>query len=179
MNPEDAQVGTYYLIARADALCEFGDYVVEKSETNNDLTGDQITMLPSTAVVDLTISNLIGPTSVVQGAYLRLDTYIANLGPDTAPCRTASSCGHITAFYLSKDTTITTSDTLIGSICLNDLAGKTTYRFWMDVQVPATLPTGRYCWDAIADYTKVLVETNETNNAIAVTKKWVTVTAPK
>lgn len=176
VNPEDAMPGTYFLIARADAICEFGNNIVESDETNNDLTGGLITMLPSTAVVDLTISDLIGPNRVVLNDWLRLDTFITNLGPDTAPGRTSSSCGHLTGFYLSADANITTSDTLIGSICLNSIAGGETYRFWMDVHVPIDIPVGKYYWGAIADYSEVLDETDETNNAFA-TRKRVSVTA--
>jgi cysteine-rich repeat protein len=171
VNPEDAPPGTYNLIAKADAICHLAGHVAESDETNNTLTGDLITMLPSTAVVDLTITDLIGTNRVVLGDRLRLDTFITNLGPDTAPGRSPHSCGHLTGFYLSTDDNITTSDTLIGSICLNDLAGETTYRFWMDVHIPVNIPAGQYYWGAISDYTDVLVETDETNNTFATSKR--------
>ena len=70
-------------------------------------------------------------------------------------------------FYLSKDKTITTSDTFLGSRSVSSLAAGTSSQAATQVRIPADLPLGSYYIGAIADYTHVIAETNELNNALA------------
>jgi hypothetical protein len=158
--------GPYYLVAAADTDCNGVSLYSESDETNNVLVGNQISVNPSTAQVDLTITDLIGDRNATRGTYYRLDTYLTNLGPDPAPGRTPSKPAYLVAWYLSTDQTITTDDTFIGSYSGNSLGAGETFRFFMDVLVPADIPRGFYYWGAIADYTGILGETNETNNAV-------------
>ncbi len=165
LNASNVPADTYYLIAAVDDLCGGYGQVVESDESNNDLTGATIDVLASTAQIDLTIDDVIGPNRAQRGEALRLDVYLTNLGPDAAPGLSATACGFYVSAYLSTDTTIDTSDTLIGRGCMASLAGGATLRFFKDVTVPADMPRGFYYWGAIADDTEILGETDETNNA--------------
>lgn len=171
VNTENTPTAQYYLIAKADALCNFGGHVAESDETNNTLTGDLASVIASNAVIDLSMTDLISPIHISRGEWFRVDTSITNLGPDTAPGRAVSSCGHYTGFYLSTDTTITSDDLLLSRICLNSLAGGTTLRWWHDVLIPSDVPRGFYYLGVMADYTKILDETDETNNTFVAGNK--------
>jgi len=160
--------GVYYLAAQADMDCQGYSKYTESDETNNVLVGDQITLSPSTLQYDLTIDLggvEGGGQHVSPGTYVRLDTYLTNLGPDTAPGRTPSKSAYLVSWYLSTDTVIDTNDIQIGSYSGNSLAAGETFRFWADVLVPLNIPKGFYYWGAIVDYTEILNETDETNNA--------------
>lgn len=160
--------GMYYLVAKADSDCSGYSKYTESDETNNVLVGNQITLSPSTLQYDLTITlgeAEGGVKHVRPGTYLRLDTYLTNLGPDTAPGRTGSKGAYYVAWYLSSDTVIDTSDIQIGSYSGNSLEAGETFRFWADVLVPLGIENGFYYWGAIVDYTEILNETDETNNS--------------
>jgi len=108
---------------------------------------------------------------VAPGAYLRLDTYLTNNGPDSAPGRilvtgeVLPDCPYLVGWYLSSDTVITADDIQIGGYCPNGLEAGQTLRFWADVYVPVNIAGGMYYWGAIADYNGSLLETDVTNNA--------------
>jgi len=161
-------LGNYYLVAKADSNCQGYSGYSESDETNNGLVGDQMALNASTLQYDLTI-DLGGaegdPHHVSPGTYLRLDTFLTNLGPDTAPGRTPSKSAYLVAWYLSTDQVIDTSDVQIGSYSGNSLEAGETLRFWADVLVPLGLEGGKYYWGAIVDYTEILNETDEGNNA--------------
>lgn len=160
--------GAYYLVAMADMDCSGYSKYTESDETNNVLVGDPITLSPSTLEYDLTIAlgEVEGGAKHLRpGTYARLDTYLTNLGPDTAPGRTGSRAAYLVAWYLSTDTVIDTNDIQIGSYSGNSLEADETFRFWADVLVPLDIEKGSYYWGAIVDYTEILNETDETNNA--------------
>lgn len=162
--------GGYYLVAQADMDCSGYSKYTESDETNNVLVGDAITLSPSTLQYDLTIDlgEVEGGAKRVRpGTYVRLDTYLTNLGPDTAPGRTPSKSAYLVAWYLSTDAVIDTDDIRIGSYSGNSLDAGETFRFWADVLVPLDIERGSYYWGAIVDYTEILNETDEGNNAAA------------
>jgi subtilase family serine protease len=70
-------------------------------------------------------------------------------------------------FYLSKDKTITTSDTFLGSRSVSSLAAGASSQAATQVRIPADLTLGTYFIGAIADDTNVITETNELNNNLA------------
>jgi len=165
----DASVptGNYYLVAVADMDCQGYSKYAESNENNNVLVGDPITLSSSTLQYDLTIvldGVEGGLKKMSPGDYGRLDTYLTNLGPDTAPGRTGSKSAYLVAWYLSTDTTIDTSDIRIGSYSGNSLDADETFRFWADFMIPVGTPNGFYYFGAIVDYTEILNETDETNN---------------
>jgi len=161
-------LGNYYLVAKADSNCQGYSNYPESDETNNVLLGNQIALNPSTLQYDLTIdlgSVEGGAKHVSPGTYVRLDTFLTNLGPDTAPGRTPSKSAYLVAWYLSTDQVIDTSDVQIGSFSGNSLQAGETLRFWADVLIPLDIEGGKYYWGAIVDYTEILNETDESNNA--------------
>lgn len=160
--------GVYYLAAKADSDCSGYSKYTESDETNNVLVGNQITLSPSTLQYDLTIAlgEVEGGAKHLRpGTYTRLDTFLTNLGPDTAPGRTGSKSAYLVSWYLSSDTVIDTGDIQIGSYSGNSLEAGETFRFWADVLVPLDIENGFYYWGAIVDYTEILNETDESNNA--------------
>jgi hypothetical protein len=160
--------GGYYLVAKADSDCAGYSKLTETDETNNVLVGDPITLSPSTLQYDLTIDLGEvegGAKKVSPGTYTRLDTYLTNLGPDTAPGRTPSRAAYYVTWYLSTDPVIDTSDIQIGSYSGNSLEAGETLRFWADVLVPLDIEKGFYHWGAIVDPTEILNETDEGNNS--------------
>ncbi|MGD2116574.1 MAG: CARDB domain-containing protein [Acidobacteriota bacterium] len=168
----DASVptGAYYLAAKADSDCAGYSNYTESDETNNVLVGDPITLSPSTLQYDLTVDLGEvegGAKRVAPGTYTRLDTYLTNLGPDTAPGRTPSRAAYYVRWYLSTDPVIDTGDIQIGSFSGSSLDAGETFRFWADVLVPLDIEKGFYYWGAIVDPTEILNETDETNNAAA------------
>jgi hypothetical protein len=67
--------------------------------------------------------------------------------------------------YLSTDDTITTSDRAIGTRTVSSLNVGATSASNTTVTIPSTLAPGTYFIGAIADYTNVQAESNESNNA--------------
>ena len=108
---------------------------------------------------------------VSPGSYLRLDTYLTNNGPDSAPGRilvtgeVLPECPYLVGWYLSTDSVITNDDIQVAGFCPNGLEAGQTLRFWADVYVPVNIEGGKYYFGAIADYNESIVETDETNNA--------------
>ena len=79
-------------------------------------------------------------------------------------------------FYLSADATIDAGDTLLATRSLASLLAGDSDLGSTSITIPAGTPAGTYTLGAIADYLLVVTETDETNNAFAVTGT-ITVTA--
>jgi Ca2+-binding RTX toxin-like protein len=100
---------------------------------------------------DLTVSNfalIAGTTASFQ---------VNNIGTDAG----ASTTG----VYLSTDSAITTSDTLIGSHSTPSLAAGTSDPESTSLSFPSNLAPGTYYIGALADSGNVVAESNEANNA--------------
>jgi uncharacterized delta-60 repeat protein len=89
---------------------------------------------------------------------------------------TAAAAGSTTGIYLSTDSTITTSDTLIATHATPALAGGGSDFETASLSFPADLAPGTYFVGAIADHNGQIAETGETNNASNVVS--VAITAP-
>lgn len=145
--------GTYYVGAIADSA----NTIVESNESNNSILGTQLTVIGT----DLTMASLSGaPASKAAGSSFSLTNVVA----------AGTSGGNAGAFtvglYLSTDSTITSSDTLIGSRSVASLASGATSSAATTVTVPAGLAAGTYYIGAIADSANVVKESNESNNAL-------------
>ncbi len=68
--------------------------------------------------------------------------------------------------YLSTDSTITTSDTVLATRTVSSLGAGASNTANTSVTIPTGLTPGTYYIGAIADYTNVIAESNETNNAL-------------
>jgi hypothetical protein len=148
--PNTLVPGTYYI----GAIADYGNVVVESDETNNALAGNQIVVTGP----DLTMTAVSSPVNPVTG-----ETIAVNNSVTTVNGAAYFSVG----IYLSADETITTSDLYIGYRWVSTLASGTTSTLDTTVLIPNTLVPGTYYIGAIADYGNVVVEPDETNNALA------------
>jgi uncharacterized delta-60 repeat protein len=89
---------------------------------------------------------------------------------------TAAAAGSTTGIYLSTDSTITTSDTLIATHATPALAGGGSDFETASLSFPADLAPGTYFVGAIADHNGQIAEAGETNNASNVVS--ITIAAP-
>jgi uncharacterized delta-60 repeat protein len=78
---------------------------------------------------------------------------------------TGAAAGSTTGIYLSTDSTITTSDTLIATHATPALAGGGSDFETASLSFPADLAPGTYFVGAIADHNGQIAETGEANNA--------------
>ena len=120
---------------------------------------------------DLVITAVTGPRSVVTGNQIDLYHSVKNSGNGPAG---PFSVG----FYLSSNSTISTSDLLIVSCTYtNGLSAGQTNDCSGPITLPASTPTGVYFLGAIADYKNEVSESNETNNTRIADSGTVTVTS--
>ena len=108
---------------------------------------------------DLTITSVSGPLIGKTCEKIPITATVKNLG--------GRSGGFYVTFYLSKDRTITSDDTPVGSIYLNALAaGAQRVLTAEKAVIPCTLTPGHYYLGAIADSDNRVVESNEKNNSL-------------
>src|SRR3972149_985861 len=158
--PATLSPGTYYIGAIADET----NTNIESDETNNKAVSGAIAV---TSGVDLVVSSISAPSSILTGVNVSISNTVANLGPGA----TATSFLRI---YLSTDSTIDSSDTYLAQRSVSSILGGGSNSASTTVKLPATLSPGTYYIGAIADETNTNIESDETNNkavsgAIAVT----------
>jgi Ca2+-binding RTX toxin-like protein len=105
---------------------------------------------PSTPLADLTISSLAVTGSTVNFA-------LKDVGA-------AAAGASVSALYLSTHTTVTTSDTLIGTYSASSLQAGATQSESIAFSLPSNIAAGTYYLGVIADATSKVAESNETNN---------------
>jgi subtilase family serine protease len=149
--PAGTQTGTYYVLAGADA----NSAVTESSETNNTRSA-MVRVGP-----DLNVSALGAPTVAAAGATVTVTDTTKNSGGGAVPAST-------TRFYVSSNTTVDTTDTLIGSRSVPQLGAGETSAASTNVVLPSSLSTGSFFIVAKSDGPDAIVETIETNNTRAV-----------
>ncbi len=144
---EDTASGNYYLIAFADAE----DVIIETSETNN-------TYVRTIKVgTDLRVYSLSAPSTAGAGQNISITDTTKNQGGGTADPST-------TQFYLSANTLVDASDTLLGSRSIPSLAPDASSSGTTTVTIPSSTAAGSWYIVAKADGEDVVVETSETNN---------------
>ena len=141
--PPASGVGVYYLIAKADA----DNAVLETDETNNTTT--RAIQIGG----DLTVSALTVQVQGTGGALVINDTTINSGGSTVAPS--------VTRFYLSTDSILDASDTVLGERSVPSLDGGVSSGGTTTV---AAVGAGVYYIIAKADADNVVTETQETNN---------------
>jgi subtilase family serine protease len=148
--PENTASGSYYLIALADAE----DVVIETSETNNKYA--RLIKIGT----DLRVYSLSVPSTAGAGQNISITDTTKNQGGGTAdPSQTQ--------FYLSTNTLVDASDTLLGSRNVPSLAPGTSSSGSTTVTIPSSTVAGSWYIVAKADGEDVVVETSETNNTYA------------
>jgi subtilase family serine protease len=101
-----------------------------------------------------------GPQKGIRGQNVMISDIVKNQG-------TAGTGSFRVGFYLSKDSTMTTSDIFLGSRWVSSLAPGAVSQGATQVSIPAGLTLGTYYIGAIANDTSVITETNELNNSLA------------
>jgi alpha-tubulin suppressor-like RCC1 family protein/flagellar hook assembly protein FlgD len=166
--PTSVAAGTYYIGVIADYGSGSGS-VVESNETNNWLAGNQITVTPG---ADLIVTSVSGPVSGVTGSTITVSHAVKNQGTGTA------SPSFNVGVFLSTDSTITTSDTMLGGRVIGSLAAGAESAADVEVTIPTSVAAGTYYIGVIADYNSGTVpESDDTNNWLAGNQITVTVGA--
>ena len=110
---------------------------------------------PPPTQADLTVSNLALSISPASTA---VSFHINDIG-------TASAAASTAGVYLSTDSTITTSDTLLATISTPSLSAGTFVTENISLTLSAPTTAGTYYIGVIADSGNVVAESNESNNA--------------
>jgi subtilase family serine protease len=145
--PASATTGSYYIVAKADGA----DTIVETIETNNTLAG--LTRIGP----DLSITSLGATGPMGAGAAITVNDTTKNSGGGSAGTST-------TRYYLSSNSTLDASDTVLGSRTVPLLATGATSVQSTTLTIPAGLATGTYYLIAQSDADNAIVETFENNN---------------
>jgi hypothetical protein len=147
--------GTYFLLACADDTL----VVPEINEGNNcGASAAQVTV-SGPDLIETTVSD--PPTSLTTGGTFAVTDAVQNIG-------TVSAAASTTRYYLSTTTSKSGRSILLtGSRSVPSLAPAATSSGNGSVTVPSTLSSGTYFLLACSDDTKVVAETNETNNCTA------------
>jgi len=146
--PASTVTGTYYVLVKSDG----SDQVPESNETNNVRASGSIKVGP-----DLLVSALSFPASAAPGATFSVSDTTRNQGGGAGGPTT-------TRFYLSTNSSLDTSDVLLGSRDVPALAAGASHSGVTSVTLPLNAPAAAYYVIAQADAGKVLTETSETNN---------------
>jgi len=141
------RTGTYYV----GAIADYTNIVPESDETNNGLAGNQVTITN-----DLVVTTISG---TMANGKLTYSVTVHNNG-------NGQTGNHYTGIYLSTDATITTTDTLVDAYYAGGIPGGSSATYTGTISVPQNA-TGTYYVGAIADYTNMVPESDETNNGLA------------
>ncbi|MDD5774105.1 MAG: CARDB domain-containing protein, partial [bacterium] len=144
--------GQYYI----GAIADYSNVIKESDETNNVLVGNPINITPG---ADVIISAVSGPLSGATGTSISITSTVKNQGVGAISTSTAG-------IYISTDSTITTSDTRLGTAAIASLAAGASGYATTSVAISSTLAPGQYYIGAIADYNNARKESDETNNAL-------------
>jgi len=146
--PAATATGTYYILAKADGA----NVLAEKNETNNVSARIlRVGLDLAAAVRGIAGTPTVGATISVQ-----------DLTSDPSAVATPQST---TGYYLSTDNHLDAGDILIGRRMVPALAVGGSSLASAQAVIPAGTVPGAYYILAVADYLKVIVESNESNNA--------------
>lgn len=146
--------GTYYVTLYTDVF-----QVVDKTNENNmnnigSTTPLKLTIKPA-ATVDLSVSNIVAPSSATPGDTVSVSFTTRNSGN--------SACGPFAErVFLGTSPTCTTFP--LASIDIDSLAAGGTCSRSLDVTIPGDATAGAYYIDIYADAFGEIQETNENNN---------------
>ena len=167
--PGNLAPGTYYI----GGIADYDNAVPESDAIGHNHTVTQITVT-APALPDLSATfNTVSSTTIASGGTETIDFWVANYGPGAAAASTSG-------LYLSTDSTITTSDTLLTTVSSPALTSYLTTGYYDHQTVTLTLPgnlaPGTYYIGGIADYDNAVPESDAVGHNHAVTQ--ITVTAP-
>jgi CARDB/Fibronectin type III domain len=159
--PVNTAPGSYYV----GLLVDVGEGTPESNENNNFVSTPLTVVAP---LPDLTVSGADGapftvtPTSVAQGGTVSISAFtLANVG--------AVASGSFTVgLYLSSDPVLTPDDVRMTEDVHPGLAaGASEVYPGGSLPIPSSTPVGSYYVGFLVDYTAVIAESNEGNNAVS------------
>ena len=149
--PASTGVGSYYVLAKADGAAT----VAESLETNNVKASGVLRI-----GADLIVSVVTAPADVAAGDAISVAETTKNNGG-------GDSSESTTVFYLSANTALDASDTLLGSRPVPFLEAGALDATTMPLTIPPATATGSFYILAKADGPGEVAETNENNNVRA------------
>jgi subtilase family serine protease/subtilisin family serine protease len=151
--PPLTDTGSHYVIVQVDP----DNGVVEFAETNNTARSGTIRIGP-----DLRVTSLSAPSGGVAGSSVSVTDTTNNAGAGDSGAST-------TRFYLSLNTTVDSTDVLVGSRLVPGLAPGAASTLSTELVLPAALQARTYYLIAVADAPGEIAETSEINNRRVVT----------
>jgi subtilase family serine protease len=138
-------------------VVDHGQEILESNETNNQLSSGFTANLPTTNT-DLTVQNVVAPTSITAGQAVTINATVTNQGADSAPGSTLS-------VYLSQDQIFDAqTDQLITSTSVGELAAGASSQQALNFTYSPTWAKGSQFFYVVADSGNQIIETNEDNN---------------
>jgi subtilase family serine protease len=157
--PTTTKLGVYYLLACADDR----KVETESDEGNNCRASTTTVEVRAPDLVETAVSN--PPATATPGGSFSATDTVANQGNASAGLTT-------TRYYLSKDTTKTTTDRLLtGTRAVPGLAAGDNSTGTITVTIPTSTASATYYLLACGDDLKKVTESNEKNNCKASTTK--------
>ncbi|NER08774.1 MAG: peptidase S8, partial [Okeania sp. SIO3C4] len=148
--PSTTSTGTKYVLFVAD-------YNKSVSESNENDNVAYKSLYVNNSRPDLVVQNQLAPSSANAGSAISIGGTVKNIGSGYA------SSSYV-RYYLSDDTTFSSSDTYLGLDYVSSLsAGGSSYES-ASVTIPSTTSTGTKYVLFVADYNKSVSESNENNN---------------
>jgi subtilase family serine protease len=117
-----------------------------------------VTIVSDDVAPDLTVSSLTVPAQGAAGLVIQVTDTTINSGTGAAPSST-------TTFYLSSNSVLETTDPIVGTRTVPELAAGTSSTATTSITLPDPLTPGSYTLFAKADGPGAVSETNEFNNA--------------
>ncbi len=155
--PENATPGNQYVIVKID----YEERIPEKNENNNTIS---VPVQIQNSVKDLCIdqSGVSEDQPITAGGTIRFWAYVKNTGQQKIDT-------FKTGFYLSADTLLDASDTLLLSLQRYSLYEGQSRYYFTAATLPDSVPVGTFHLIIYTDYQNMIDETNETNNIAVLT----------
>jgi subtilase family serine protease len=150
--PTGVATGTYYVLARADALSA----IAEGNEINNLRGSVKVGVGP-----DLTVATLTAPLTAAAGSAVSISDTTRNAGGGAA-------AASLTKYYLSANPVFDAGDALLGSRAVAALSAGASNTAATLVTLPAGLNTASFYLFAVADADSQVTELVEANTSRAV-----------
>jgi len=148
--PANLPTGAYYL----GVLVDDGNLIAETNETNNDASF----LVQYTALPDLVAVSGSAPATAAAGQQIAVTATFKNQGFG------AATIGSAAGIYISSDSSISASDTLICTAAVGPLAAGASQTVSCTGTIPLNTYGGNVYVGVLADRANAVEETNEENN---------------
>jgi subtilase family serine protease len=151
--PANLATGNYYLGVVVDPL----NTLTETAENNNVLAEPTAIRITQPSLIDLTVTNVDGPTTNIRGTPMSVVSNVSNLG-------SAASGNFTVSYYLSADATINTADRLLKTVTRTSINANSNQQWTESITLPSAVAAGTYYIGMIVDPANSIRERIETNN---------------